>query len=515
MNPDAKVLADELADAVARGDVGRIVTTVETNLWILVQAHWALVLTVIAQLPDDLLQTKPILAIIKGFGTSAFLAGGGINDHATSTGGGEGPGLPDQLLDTILLQQMMAHRIQGDLGAAKGVADQLRARIERSDDQGRRPIHEMVGFYLLHVGITEALAGNLDQALRDFSNARILRPKSGDDITEYDALLKSAVAQAALGRLVEAERSLRLAGPPPELSEPFLSQLAATGVVARALIAVERLDPAAPDLVARALEQNAGEEMWPFALIASTRWSIGTGDLVGAIDQVDQVVAAGPVPRDSLLGRTVVLTRAQALAMMGEFGAALRALDQDRGPGTGSGMRDEGVPRTRLAFYTEGPEAALTAARQLAVRSGLGPSARAETMLLAAWAQTALLGMPDGATAGPLGALIARERLWRILQLVPERVAVSIPGLDAAPAFERQLVHRDPTQSVRLTANELEIVQLLAGVDSLSAIAKRRFVSPNTVKTQVTSIYRRLGVHSRREAVVEAARRGLLGRPVL
>src|SRR5690606_30091992 len=111
---------------------------------------------------------------------------------------------------------------------------------------------------------------------------------TGNELAEYDAALKSAVVHAALGRLVEAERLLRGAGSPPELSDPFASQLAATEVAARALIAVDRLSPEAPELVRSALEQNADAEMWPFALLASTRWAIVTGDLVGAIDEVDQ-----------------------------------------------------------------------------------------------------------------------------------------------------------------------------------------------------------------------------------
>ncbi|HWL02792.1 MAG TPA: LuxR C-terminal-related transcriptional regulator [Microbacteriaceae bacterium] len=508
MSPAASALPDELAAAVARGDVDRIGGVVNANLWVLVQSHWALLKSALDLLPEDFLEANPTLALVKGFGSSVFLEGGGVNERATTMmQSGDGTGMPDQVLDAILLQEMLGHRLRGDFAAAKDVGSRLRTRVERVDEHGRRPIHDMVAFYLLHVGITEALAGDLEQSLRDFANVRSLRAKTGNELAEYDAALKSALVHAALGRLVEAERSLRRAGTPPELSEPFASQIAATETAARALIAVDRLGPDAPELVRSALEQNADAEMWPFALLASTRWAIVTGDLVGAIDEVDQVAASRHAPPESLLGLVVATTRAQALAIMGEFGAALRALESE---GVGEGPAPT-VVRTRVALYTEGPEAALVAARQLVVRPGLGPSARAETMLLAAWAQVRLLGAPDGATAGPLGALVAREGLWRVLQLVPERVVAALPGLEQAPAFERRLAHHDPSTSVRLTANELEVLELLAGPDSLPTIARRRFVSPNTIKTQVASIYRGLGVHGRREAVAEATRRGILG----
>ncbi|WP_292801200.1 LuxR C-terminal-related transcriptional regulator, partial [Microbacterium sp.] len=46
--------------------------------------------------------------------------------------------------------------------------------------------------------------------------------------------------------------------------------------------------------------------------------------------------------------------------------------------------------------------------------------------------------------------------------------------------------------------------------DSLAQIAARLHVSVNTVKSQVRSLYRRMGVSSRHEAVAEATRLGLV-----
>lgn len=509
MNLDSSALPEELAEAVASDDHGRIAEIVDSSLWELVQAHWPLLIDALVRLPDEYFRSRPAAEVVKRFGSSAFLESGELNERARAMPNGtQSAGVPDQVLDGILLQEMLAHRLNGDFLAALDVAGRLRARVERNDALGRRPIHEMASFYLLHVGITVALSGDLDGALRDFANVHSLRPEAGAPLAEYDAALKSAVVLAALGRLIDAESALDSAGSPPPLSDPFASQLAATELAARALIAVDRLSPDAPALVARARAANADTEMWPFSVLAATRWSIATGDLVDALDAVDQVISVRPVPRESLFGDILYLTRAKTMAIMGEVGPALRALD--------GAVRADGPPatvvRVRLALYLEGSESALTAARRLVVQSGLGPSLRAETMLLAAWAQDRLLGTPDAATAGPLGALIAREGLWRLLQLVPERVAAQIPGLELAPEFARRLVHADPQSSNRLTVNELEVLHLLAGPDSLPQIAKRRFVSPNTIKTQVASIYRRLGVHGRREAVSEAMRRGILTR---
>src|SRR5262249_57106816 len=60
-----------------------------------------------------------------------------------------------------------------------------------------------------------------------------------------------------------------------------------------------------------------------------------------------------------------------------------------------------------------------------------------------------------------------------------------------------------------LTAAELRLLPLLATPLSFREIAQQLFVSRNTIKTQAISVYRKLGVSSRSEAVAEAQRLGL------
>jgi LuxR family maltose regulon positive regulatory protein len=62
-----------------------------------------------------------------------------------------------------------------------------------------------------------------------------------------------------------------------------------------------------------------------------------------------------------------------------------------------------------------------------------------------------------------------------------------------------------------LTPAELRLLPYLQTHLTLSAISERLFVSRATVSTQTTSIYRKLGVSSRLEAVEAAAARGLIG----
>jgi LuxR family maltose regulon positive regulatory protein len=62
-----------------------------------------------------------------------------------------------------------------------------------------------------------------------------------------------------------------------------------------------------------------------------------------------------------------------------------------------------------------------------------------------------------------------------------------------------------------LTAAELRVLRMLHTHHSLPQIATQFNVSPNTVKTQAQSVYRKLGVSSRREAVERARAAGLFG----
>jgi len=55
-----------------------------------------------------------------------------------------------------------------------------------------------------------------------------------------------------------------------------------------------------------------------------------------------------------------------------------------------------------------------------------------------------------------------------------------------------------------LSAREVEVLRQLAGGANTPAIAKKLFISEKTVRTHIQNILRKLGMHSRLEAVVYA-----------
>ena len=61
-----------------------------------------------------------------------------------------------------------------------------------------------------------------------------------------------------------------------------------------------------------------------------------------------------------------------------------------------------------------------------------------------------------------------------------------------------------------LTSRELDVLWLLQGPLSLGDIARELYLSFNTVKTHTQALYRKMGVHSRGEAVALARSSGLV-----
>jgi len=70
-----------------------------------------------------------------------------------------------------------------------------------------------------------------------------------------------------------------------------------------------------------------------------------------------------------------------------------------------------------------------------------------------------------------------------------------------------------PDEDGAFTARELQVLELLAQGMTNDEIAAALFLSPNTVPGYRKALFAKLGVHSKIEAVVHAAARGLVALP--
>jgi LuxR family maltose regulon positive regulatory protein len=133
---------------------------------------------------------------------------------------------------------------------------------------------------------------------------------------------------------------------------------------------------------------------------------------------------------------------------------------------------------------------------EAALHAGDRPAAR--TALAAALAEAEDTGVVRPlALAGPL----TQELLDAWVARDPGPFAASVAAARAA-------VVSDP--AVLLSERELAVLALLPSLLNARAIADEFTVSVNTVKSHIRSIYAKLGVSSRRDAVAAARARGLL-----
>lgn len=86
-------------------------------------------------------------------------------------------------------------------------------------------------------------------------------------------------------------------------------------------------------------------------------------------------------------------------------------------------------------------------------------------------------------------------------------------GAPLSPAVARHILQRvrpAPRATATLTPREIELLESLAKGLTLKEVAAVHGISPHTVGDHVKAIYKKLSVHSRGEALYEAAQAGLI-----
>lgn len=125
-------------------------------------------------------------------------------------------------------------------------------------------------------------------------------------------------------------------------------------------------------------------------------------------------------------------------------------------------------------------------------------------------------------TAVPVPVLVSTARPPDIAVIVPAELAGlvraalttqrmrlhKLPDLVGAPA--RYMVTREDV-SVELTDREREVLLLIANGTQTADIAKNLHMSQDTIRTHLSRMFRKLGVHDRAHAVARGYQLGLLG----
>ncbi|HEY7206713.1 MAG TPA: AAA family ATPase [Gaiellaceae bacterium] len=366
-----------------------------------------------------------------------------------------------------------------------------------------------------------------------------LAPAEAAGDTDRFAGLVTATALRRLdaGRIIDVERSLAhfddadLLERYPELAEVGCWLHALRGRPAAAerwLAAAERGDSAGGRLVLRAFLCRDGVEQMRRDAVAAlaelsedSRWRATALLLAGSADrllgrdadaEISLKLAAESAESsgETIVAALVAVERALIASSRGDHPeaerlslGALALVGEDPPPTVAGVVCLAAAARTLLRLgRTHEARVYLDRAERLApILTSALPWLAVQTRLELAWAyvvlrdpagaRAALAGIDEIVAVRPsLGNLIAeREPIDRAIDEIPR-----VPGGSHAG----------------ITAAELRLLPLLATHLSFREIAEQVFVSRNTVKTQAISVYRKLGVSCRSDAIRRAGELGLL-----
>lgn len=172
------------------------------------------------------------------------------------------------------------------------------------------------------------------------------------------------------------------------------------------------------------------------------------------------------------------------------------------------GNPTKALERLAASLDTETPQCvsarASTLLREAVANEMLGDHAAADLAFFQAWT---LAEVEEGAVP-PIGLPLP------ILETLQGRLAASSPEMVEKLAerpfsrFDQRHAESPPCNCADLTPRELALAEQLAAGKTFAEIAEQTFRSPNTLKAQSRSLYKKLQVESREEAIAVLKRAG-------
>ncbi|WP_378144877.1 LuxR C-terminal-related transcriptional regulator [Cnuibacter sp. UC19_7] len=406
--------------------------------------------------------------------------------------------------------QTAALRVSGRTKPALAAAERTYDTLVSMSDEDRDRLGPNEPTLYNQAGTTFFYGGRTELALDSFARSTAIGDARGLTAGMI-GLAMTAGVHATSGDMPEAESSVAEADT-RDWPEGWLTGYSGSFYrIARAFLAIESFDIAEADRNLRILDPHRETiEHWPLLAHLDTLVLLLDGRPEEALLRLETTIRTQRRRQGSSPFTTDRLQHTVALAHLGAGDAAAA----ERALGAGDDPR-LAVSLARISLARGLPDDTL---KRLQPGTGASGSSRSRGEALALTAAALALVDDDRAalTAGRAALAFLGERGLRLpLALVPrsalEALAESFrrsgaPELaDAmAPAMERAFISGGLT-SIRLTPREIEVARRLPTHPTLGAIADDLSVSPNTVKTQLRSLYRKLGVTSRGEALARLA----------
>ncbi|MFI0354956.1 LuxR C-terminal-related transcriptional regulator [Actinomadura sp. 9N407] len=368
--------------------------------------------------------------------------------------------------------------------------------------------------------------GGLREAARLFEAAVVAATEAGGDFQRRSCLAYLSLIEALLGRFTRATELDTKAAQLPEVSLHPAGRRTAVAHLASAAVHLEHYELAAADeeldKTGAALLECPDELLSALHRFVCARVEIGWGRPERALELLG--VPGGSARRVPWLDRRVRLVAAEAHAALGAADAALAAAEQAGGVGTPGSA----VALARAWLCRGEPRAAAEIVRHGFVESATTPA----DVRVEAWLLDARLSYQRGDGSRGRRSLdralrlaereqirlpfaLSREWLTPVLRHDPElarpyhRILDPLLLATAAPSAAAPGGAEEATVET-LSPRETDVLKRVARMMTTEEIAAELCLSINTVKTHLKSIYRKLGVTRRGEAVRRARSLALL-----
>ncbi len=508
--PQAMTMALETSDPVLMRDL------VSLGFIHLALTHDDLLRQAFAKIPPEVLALDPAALAAKRALTEPQPVGEVTDDLPNATKDLLALADSDDVADFVLNQLilMLGARMTGNLAIAGPWSRKLAVIVA----EGARLRPEAVasflpGFYT-QAAVTLQLTGELRDSSAFFRRALGVGEDDPTGLAVPNAHGALGLHAAIEGDMATATSWIQKARAHPPYPGWMGRRLITSWRCAEAWLAMEALDPdRAEPFLGELAGQIDDDELWGHIAQVQSLHALLWGDSWLALEVLIRLRRRWVVqaPAGSYADLALVFGAFDHELALGHGTRAENVLRQAPRAHPGSTVR-----RARLALLSGDPEAVLVEAfeeQSVTVRD------RVEIALLRACAELDL-GDADRSSKSAERALdlIQSHGLRTPLATIPTtRLASLLPLMSTE---HRQICHAVIESSLSPLPTDVEILRLtdretavLRGVaDGLSPqlIAHRQFVSANTVKSQMSSLYRKLGASSRNEALLRARRLGLV-----